>query len=355
MAITEAQAWTYTNGYPHSLSLNTYPVVKDTPNVLIKVEACALNPVDIQMMNTPIVWGNSKDPKGTVCDFSGTIMSPGKSNFKPGDEVMGMTLAPFARPTGGALSEYAEVDPSASVLVAKPKDWSFEKAAAISLVWLTAVVCVDSVAPFVEKTSSKRVAILGGSSATGIYSILLAKRRGWKVVSTSSGRNKEFITNDLKADAHVDYTTQNVRDGVSAFQPDAVIDCVGGTECIGLPSSKRYTTIVGDKTGRLTMGGPFTYYDYTHPIVAATQWLRWANGKYGFGESYDVVILAPKKESLGEATSTLSEDNIFIDSVFSFEDAKKAFERLNTGRAKGKVSIRAPSGSSMPFALLYHC
>lgn len=348
MATIEAKAWTYTNGYPHSLSLNTYQISKDTgSNVLVKVRACALNPVDIQMMNTPIIWKNSKEPKGTVCDFSGTVVSPGKSNFKVGDEVMGLTLAPFAGPTSGGLAEYSEIDGSASVMVAKPKEWSFEKAAAISLVWLTAVVCVDSVAPFVERTSSKRVAILGGSSATGIYSILLAKERGWKVISSSSGRNKDFITNNLKADAHVDYTSQNVREGVAAFQPDAVIDCVGGTECIGLPSSKRYTTIVGDKTGRTTMGGPYTYYDYKHPIVAATQWLRWAVGRSGLGESYDVVILAPKKDSLERAKRTLREENIFIDSVFSFEDAQKAFERLNTGRAKGKVVVSVAKESKL--------
>ena len=76
---------------------------------------------------------------------------------------------------------------------------------------------------------------------------MLAKRRGWKVVATSSGKNKDFVTSTLGADEHVDYTTQNVRDAVSRCEPDAVIDCVGGTECIGLPSSKRYTTIVGDK------------------------------------------------------------------------------------------------------------
>lgn len=346
MAKTEARAWTYTNGYPHSLSLNTYQISSENgSNLLVKIHACAVNPVDIQMMNTPIIWKYSKGPKGAVCDFSGTIVSPGKSAFKPGDEVMGLTLAPFARPTAGALSEYAELDPSASVIVKKPTAWSFEKAAAISLVWLTAVVCVDSVAPFVEKTPSKRVAILGGSSATGIYSIILARKRGWKVVSTSSGKNKDFILNDLKADAHVDYTTQNVREGVAAFQPDAVIDCVGGTECIGLPSSKRYITIVGDKTGRTTLGGPFTYFDYKHPIVAATQWLRWAKGRVGLGESYDVVMLAPEKDALEQATSTLSEEDILIDSVFSFEDAQKAFERLNTGRAKGKVVIRVASES----------
>jgi len=358
MAPTESRAWTYTNGYPSTLSLNTHKITtpeehsagNDNLNILLKIHACALNPVDIQMMNTPIIWkNNTSTPKGTVCDFSGTIISPGNKNseFRPGDEVMGLTLAPFTRPTSGALSEIAELDPAASVLVKKPREWSFEKAAAIPLVWLTAVVCVESVAEFVEGSKGKkRVAVLGGSSATGIYSILLAKRRGWTVISTSSGRNKEFILKDLGADEHVDYTTQDVRSGIGAFAPDAVIDCVGGTECIGLPTSKRYTTIVGDKTGRTTMGGPFTYYDYKHPVVAATQWMRWAKGRYGFGESYDVVILAPKKEALEQATGTLSEENIFIDSVFSFEDAREAFERLNTGRAKGKVVVRVAGKES---------
>jgi NADPH:quinone reductase-like Zn-dependent oxidoreductase len=345
---TESQSWTYTNGYPHSLSLTSHKINKDTSNILLKIEACALNPVDIQMMNTPIIWKNSQDPKGTVCDFSGTVISPGKSkDFQAGDEVMGLTLSPFTGPTSGGLSQYAEINPSSSVLVKKPKEWSFEKAAAISLVWLTAKVCIDSVAPFVEGTSSKKVAILGGSSATGIYSILLAKRKGWKVVSTSSGKNRDFIVNDLKADEHVDYTKGDVRGGVEAFGPDAVIDCVGGTECIGLAGSKRYTTIVGDKTGRLTMGGPFTYYDYSHPVVAVTQWVRWVKGRVGLGESYDVVILAPEKGALEEAKSMLKEENIFVDSVFAFEDAKEAFERLNTGRAKGKVVVRVGERSRL--------
>ena len=58
------------------------------------------------------------------------------------------------------------------------------------------------------------------------------------------------------------------------------------------------------------------------------------------GESYDVVVLELKKEWLQEAVDTLRTDEIFIDSTFNFEDAKKAFERLNTGRARGKVVVK---------------
>jgi NADPH:quinone reductase-like Zn-dependent oxidoreductase len=43
----------------------------------------------------------------------------------------------------------------------------------------------------------------------------------------------------------------------------------------------------------------------------------------------------------------LKEENIFVDSVFAFEDAKEAFERLNTGRAKGKVVVRVGERSRL--------
>lgn len=344
MASNEVRAWTFTNGYPGTLKLSKTKVPSeneiDNDHALVKINACALNPVDIQIMNMPLFslpWG-AKSEKTTVMDFTGTVVAGGGNSFKKGDEIFGMAMNTYL-PAGGSLSEMLHLDLKTSPCVKKPAKWSSEKAAAISLVWLTAKACIDSVAPWVEKTSSKRVAVLGGSSATGMYSTILAKRRGWKVVATSSGRNKDFVMNDLKADAHVDYTKENVRKGVGSFQPDAVIDCVGGTECIGLPSSKRYISIVGDKTGRTMMGGPYTYYDFLHPLTAASQWLRWAMGKAGLGEAYDVIILSPKNAYLEEAKEMLGPDDIYVDSVYSFEDAKQAFERLNTGRAKGKVVV----------------
>ncbi|KAK5680253.1 hypothetical protein LTR17_004444 [Elasticomyces elasticus] len=350
-ATTESKAWTYTGGYPHSLQqTKTYPPragevksVFTTPHILVKINACALNPVDIQMMNLPIwkIPGYNK-PKTCVCDFSGTVITGGRTELLRGDEVFGMTLKPFDD-AGGALGEIAQFNMANSVVVKKPKEWSHEKAAGISLVWLTAKACIENVAKFVDETTTKRIAVLGGSSATGMYTIMLAKQRGWKVIATSSEKNKEFVTSTLKADEHVDYTKQKVRPAVQKFAPDAVIDCVGGTECIGLPSSKRYVSIVGDKTGRTSMGGPATYYNFLGPFAAyhaALQWIRWARGQYGYGESYDVIILDMKKEWLEEAKTMLSPDDLYVDSVFEFDDALKAFERLNTGRARGKVVIK---------------
>jgi len=50
-------------------------------------------------------------------------------------------------------------------------------------------------------------------------------------------------------------------------------------------------------------------------------------------------MLDQKKEYLHEAVDMLPAEKIVVDSTFAFEDVKKAFERLNTGRARGKVAV----------------
>lgn len=82
------------------------------------------------------------------------------------------------------------------------------------------------------------------------------------------------------------------------------------------------------------MGGPLTYYI----TFAPTQWLRWGLGRLGLGESYDILVMELKKEWLEEAKQ-IPKDKIIIDSTFAFEDVKQAYERLNTGRARGKIIV----------------
>ena len=265
-------------------------------------------------------------------DFSGTVIQGGEnSGFSEGDEVFGVNMKPMS-PCAGTLSEVAHLEIGPTCLAKKKKEWTFNQAAGFGCVFLTARTCIERVASYVHSSTTKRVAILGGSSACGIYGVQIAKKRGWKVLSTCSGRNTDFVRQTLGADEVVDYTKQNVREQVRNFIPDAIIDNVGGTECIGL--SKYYLSIVGDKTSRVSMGGPLTYYISFVPM----QWIRWAKGRIGIGERYDVITLDTKVEYLEEAKE-LPNDKIIIDSTFAFEDAKQAYERLNTGRARGKIVV----------------
>ncbi|THZ72106.1 GroES-like protein, partial [Aureobasidium pullulans] len=246
------------------------------------------------------------------------------SGYEVGDEVFGITFTL----TGGTLQNVAIVNTKSSIVVKKPQDMSWEQAAALPLVWLTARTAISNVELFIQ--SNSRLAVLGGSSGVGMYVLQLAAQRGWEVLSTCSSRNAEFVKS-MGATRVVDYNTSDVTQAVGEFEPSAIIDCVGGTSCIGL--ANRYVTIVGDKTGRDSMGGAATYLWNPQMVV------RTLLGKIGVGKSYACVNLKFQKEWL-EETLSLDREKIIIDSTWEFDQAKEAFAKLNTGRATGKVIVR---------------
>lgn len=342
MAKTESKvrSWLYTTaGYPQTLNLSesTVPVQPAESHILLEVKATALNPVDIQLMNVPL---NSipglKAPKIPARDFSGVVLAASpECGWSKGDEVLGISMNHMEV---GFLTQVAHVDTRSACIIKKPSHMSWQQAASLPLVWLTARTSIEKVVPFMkaENASDNRLVVLGGSSGVGLYTVRLAHERGWQVLSTCSGRNVDFVKS-RGADTVVDYTTSPtaVADAVRDFQPNAIIDCVGGVDCIGL--APQYVTIVGDKTSRSSLGGSILYY--THPRMA---W-RWLMGYFGFGNSYECIILDAKKEWLEECTKLKGEDEIVIDSVFDFGRAKEAFERMDTGRARGKVVVEMHS------------
>ncbi|THX89678.1 GroES-like protein [Aureobasidium pullulans] len=326
------KAWTFTHeGYPHAIHKSALPAPfrPSATELHVRVKAVALNPVDIQLMNLPI-WKYLPKfvaplEKGIAEDFSGIVESAGKdSGYEVGDEVFGITFTL----TGGTLQNVAIVNTKSSIVVKKPQDMSWEQAAALPLVWLTARTAISNVELFMQ--SNSRLAVLGGSSGVGTYVLQLAAQRGWEVLSTCSSRNAEFVKS-MGATRVVDYNTSDVPQAVGEFEPSAIIDCVGGTSCIGL--ANRYVTIVGDKTGRDSMGGAAIYLWNPQMVM------RTLLGKIGVGKSYACVNLKFQKEWL-EETLSLDREKIIIDSTWEFDQAKEAFAKLNTGRATGKVIVR---------------
>jgi len=237
-----------------------------------------------------------------------------------------------------------------SIVIKKPQDMSWEQAAALPLVWLTgnisssenltvllmdiARTTIANVETHVQKDG--RLVVLGGSSAVGMFVLQLASKRGWEVRTTCSSRNTDFAKS-MGATSVVDYNTEDVAQAVRQFNQAAIIDCVGGTSCIGL--AKRYVTIVGDKTGRDSMGGAAIYLWNPKMVI------RTVLGKVGLGRSYDCVNLEFCKEWL-EETLSLDRSKIILDSTWEFDQVVEAFVKLNSGRARGIVVVKVCSGDS---------
>src|ERR1043165_9360828 len=115
------------------------PVPKDN-QVLIKVRAAALNPIDWRLMGgvpflirkvAKMKVPSAQQPVGIGRDVAGVVEAIGKevTQFKVGDEVFGNCEA--------AVAEYACVKASGAAV--KPATVTFEQAAAIPVAGLTAL------------------------------------------------------------------------------------------------------------------------------------------------------------------------------------------------------------------------
>jgi len=152
-------------------------------DLLVRVHAVAVNPVDTKIRaslgTTPL-----DPPRILGWDAAGTVEATGTevTGFAKGDEVF--YAGDLTRP--GCNAEFQAVD---SRLVAlKPKSWSFEEAAAIPLVGLTAWELLFErmgVDPD-GKDRGKSLLVINGAGGVGSALIPLARMAGLTVVATAS-------------------------------------------------------------------------------------------------------------------------------------------------------------------------
>lgn len=231
-----ALTYTYPSSPPH---LTHTPIPKPGPNdLLVKVRAAAINPVDIQLWGNPVIgWLAGKKEKGIGRDYSGEIIAVGdkfkkSSKWNVGDEVFGLCNRATAE---GTFTQYLNILPGEPI-AKKPKNLSHEEAAAVPLVVLTAFAILDWL-PKESQTpnkSQRRVIVSGASGGVGIWCVQLAKKLyNCHVIGICSGRNVEFVK-ELGADEVIDYNKEDVikvlRDKRGQEKYDMYIDCVGGTE-----------------------------------------------------------------------------------------------------------------------------
>lgn len=266
-----------------------------------------------------------------------------------------MSFTALGKPIQGALSQVLHIDVASVPLVKKPASLSFTEAASLPLVWQTAVTTLSPpntiLPPPSTELSKPTIVVLGGSSAVGIYAVQYAALRlNAKVIATCSGGKADFVRS-LGAETTIDYTTESIPERLLALRPSegylSIIDTVGGTELLPfldqllIPRSKPfppgggYISIVGDKTDRSQMGGATIYY--WNPRMVWRHFLGWV----GWAPRYATVDLVGEKSKLEELVK-LADDGlkVVIDSEFAFGDVLKAYERLNSGKAKGKVVVR---------------
>jgi alcohol dehydrogenase len=190
--------------------------------VLINVEAAALNPLDAVIRSgyaqalMPLQF-----PATLGGDVAGVVASvgPDVTDFAVGDRVYGNAYTLLGG--SGAIAEQALVQ--SGNLAPIPGGLSFADAASMPVGGTTAVEAINH---SLNLQPGQKVFISGGSGAVGSAAVQLAKHLGAYVATTASGDGVDLVR-ELGADDVFDHTTTDFSDHLRDF--DAVLDAVGGT------------------------------------------------------------------------------------------------------------------------------
>ncbi len=231
------------HGGPEVLKYEEAPEPKIGPNdVLIRVKASALNHLDIWVRNglpfvkipLPHIGGN--DVAGEIVEKGGAV-----EHLRKGERVLiapGISCGRCDRclagldnscdlyhlvgyQVDGGYAEYLKVPAVNAVPI--PTGLSFEEAASIPLVFLTAwhmLVTRAQLKPF------EKVLVIAGGSGVGIAAIQIAKLLGAQVITTAGSEDKLKKCRDLGADETLNHYTDDIIKETKAWTGGRGVDVV---------------------------------------------------------------------------------------------------------------------------------
>ncbi len=210
-------AYVEQTGPPEAIQVGDLPRPEPGPNeVLVKVRAAALNPIDLYVragtvpmpLSFPFVLGS---------DLAGTVeaVGPGASRFRVGDRVWGSNQGLLWRQ--GVSAEYAAVEED--WLYPTPESVSDVDAAAKSLVGITAHLGLFDRGRLAE---GETVYVAGGSGGVGSMVVQMAKAAGARVATTAGSAEGLDLCRSLGADLALNYKVDDVAARLREFAPEGV-------------------------------------------------------------------------------------------------------------------------------------
>ncbi|KAF7186635.1 putative zinc-binding oxidoreductase, mitochondrial [Pseudocercospora fuligena] len=295
---------------------------------LLKVYATGITTGELYWPRPPEL--QQSHPGVEMC--GSVVTAPSGSRFSPGDRIYMRTTYPRA---GSARVYSIGLDHE---LRLAPKNVTAEEAASVPVSALTAWQGLFEYAglkpSFDEKPNGEapsnplKLFVNGGSSGVGLWYIQLAHALGHYIVATCSTKNISLVEN-MGANEVIDYTKTSIREWNSHhnIKFDHVFDCVGlhkTPDCWHL----------GDKVWTIVLPpGEITW---------PPKWILDVPEGISEGVTGRFFVMEPNGEQLAKIAK-LIEDGVAkpnVDSVWSLEEYEKAFERLDSGRAVGKVILK---------------
>jgi NADPH:quinone reductase-like Zn-dependent oxidoreductase len=335
------------HGGPEVLRYTEVPEPPIGPNeVLVRVRACALNHLDLWIrrgmpgISIPL-------PHILGSDISGDVAKAGAevSGVKTGEKVLllpgiscghcaqcaagkdsqcrGYTL--FGYMVDGGYAEYVKA-PAVNV-IPMPPNLSYEEAAAVPLVFLTAWHMLITRA---DLKPAEEVLVLGAGSGVGSAAIQIAKVTGARVIATAGSDEKLAKAKELGADETILHSRQDIAAEVKRLTNRRGVDVV--FEHVGEATWEKSirSLAVG---GRLVTCGATTGYEGKIDIRYLFTRQLSILGSYMGGKPELLAVL--------ELVARRAVKPV-IDKVFPLAQAAEAHRRLESREQFGKVVLRVP-------------
>lgn len=308
------------------------PQITTPTQVKVQLKAAGVNPVDTKLRSRGVFYPDAC-PAILGCDGAGIVTKTGDrvTRFQPGDAVWfchgGLGGAP------GSYAEFTVLEEAEAEY--KPAESSFEEAAALPLVLITAWEALFDRAGL---TRDQTVLIHAGAGGVGHVAIQLAKSVGAQVATTVSTPEKAAFVEQLGADKSIPYRDCNFVDAVMEWTDgrgvDVILDSLGGAVfCDSLEAARVYGQVV-------TLLDPGSGID----------WKEARNRNLGI---HFTLMLTPMLQHLPAARAHQGEilrrgaeliENGQLKPVVSktmlLEDAAKAHQRIETGHVQGKLVLK---------------
>ncbi|GLY89622.1 NADP-dependent oxidoreductase [Actinoallomurus iriomotensis] len=233
-------------GGPEELRLIDVPVpVPARGQVLIRVEAATVNPVDVATRSGALAGAGLMPPReviGIGWDLAGVVerTGPGVTGLRPGDRVIGLSDR-LDVPLG---TQADQVVLDADAVAAAPAGASPVEAATLPLNGLTAVQALDRLG----LSPGGTLLVTGAAGAVGGYAVQLAAARGLRVTAVAAPAD-EALVRELGAAEFVPRTAR-LGEAVRALVPggvDAALDAasVGVAALDAVRSGGAFAAVVG--------------------------------------------------------------------------------------------------------------
>ncbi len=276
--------------------------------VLVKVRAAAVNPVDWKCREGYLDQAlEAVFPVIPGWDVSGVVERTGGAvpEFVPGDEVIGYVREDFL--SRGTFAEY--VAAPVRTLARKPPNLSFEEAAGLPLVGLTAYQALTEV---LDVRKGEIVLVSAAAGGVGSLAVQIARHLGARVIGTASERNHDFVRS--LGGEPVEYG-EGLVDRVRALAPigvDAAFDVIGGD------SLKEFAEVLAPE-GRIA--------SISDPAVTEH------GGQYWF--------VRPDPADLQRLSDLAAEGviSVHVSDTFPLERAAEAHRLNQEGRTRGKIVV----------------